>query len=183
MSVRRIRLLFPGLLGLLVFLAGPVARADASAPTDNSIDPPRQRLAAPDFSLPSLDGRTRHLSDYRGKVVILNFWATFCAPCRREMPALETLWRDYRERGLVVLAVAADRGDVEIVQRFIDEGGYTFPVPLDPAGKVRNRYEVIALPMTYLIARDGRFSGRALGERQWDSPAIRSQLEVLLADD
>ncbi|HHB13479.1 MAG TPA: TlpA family protein disulfide reductase [Chromatiales bacterium] len=167
-----------GVLALGLMLGLPAA--GGSAPTEAPIERPRARLEAPDFSLQGLHGETLRLSAYRGRVVILNFWASFCAPCRHEMPALQRLWDRYRDRGLVVLAVAADRGDSRQVRRFVEQGGYTFPVALDPTGAVRNRYEVVVLPTTYLIARDGRFSGRALGERQWDGPAIRSLVESLL---
>ena len=141
---------------------------------------PQQRLPAPDFTLATLDGETLRLSDYSGKVVLLNFWATFCAPCREEMPALQALWKEYREQGFVVLAVAADRSSVDPVRNFIEAGHYSFPVPLDPDGTVRNQYEVTALPMTYLIGRDGRFVGRLLGAREWSGEQGRELVRALL---
>ncbi len=158
-----------------------VTTAMAADVPSESLDYPKKRLPAPDFSLRDLDGQSLRLSDYRGKVVLLNFWATFCSPCRREMPALEKLWRDYRGQGLVVLAVAADRGAPDHVRRFIEEGGYSFPVVLDPNGAARKAYEVVALPMTYIIGRDGRFHARALGERRWDSSILQARIEALLA--
>jgi hypothetical protein len=97
------------------------------------------------------------------------------------MPALETLWQRYRERGLVVLAIAADRGDSRVVSDFAVNTGVSFPVLLDPDGVVRNRYEVVALPMSYLVGRDGRFSGRIMGTRDWNGPAGREVIETLLA--
>lgn len=141
---------------------------------------PQQRLPAPNFTLSELAGQTLHLSDYRGKVVLLNFWASFCAPCLEEMPALETLWQDYREQGFVVLAVAADRGSIDPVRRFVETGNYSFPIPLDPDGNVRKQYEVVALPTTYLIGRDGRFAGRVLGAREWNSEQGRLLVQGLL---
>jgi peroxiredoxin len=141
---------------------------------------PQQRLPAPNFTLSELAGQTLHLSDYRGKVVLLNFWASFCAPCLEEMPALEALWQDYREQGFVVLAVAADRGSIDPVRNFVETGNYSFPIPLDPDGDVRKQYEVMALPTTYLIGRDGRFAGRVLGAREWDSAQGRLLVQGLL---
>jgi len=141
---------------------------------------PQQRLPAPNFTLSELAGQTLHLSDYRGKVVLLNFWASFCAPCLEEMPALEALWQDYREQGFVVIAVAADRGSVDPVRNFVETGNYSFPIPLDPDGDVRKQYEVMALPTTYLIGRDGRFAGRVLGAREWNSTQGRLLVQGLL---
>jgi len=170
---------------LCLLLAGLWFTATAMAadiPPEN-LDYPKKRLPAPDFSLRDLNGQTLRLSDYRGKVVLLNFWATFCSPCRREMPALEALWHDYRGQGLIVLAVAADRGDPDQVRRFIEAGGYSFPVVLDADGTVRRAYEVVALPMTYIIGRDGRFHARALGERRWEGSILRARIEALLANE
>jgi len=140
------------------------------------ITPPRQQLPAPDFQLQTLDGRTVKLSDYRGKRVVLNFWATFCEPCRKEMPAIETLWQKFSDKGLVVLAVAADRGRASVVEDYIHKGRFSFPVLLDPDGNVRNRYEVQALPTTYLIDTEGRFLGRAKGPLDWRSPQLQKVL-------
>ncbi|HFQ13317.1 MAG TPA: TlpA family protein disulfide reductase [Gammaproteobacteria bacterium] len=141
---------------------------------------PKRILPAPDFGLTNLAGQSVRLSDYRGRLVLLNFWATFCGPCRREMPALQALWQSYREQGLVVLALAADRGGPQTVAEFVAEGGYRFPVLLDGEGEVRKRYEVRALPTSYLIGRDGRFIGRIIGERDWDSAAARQLIASLL---
>ncbi len=145
---------------------------------------PKEFLPAPSFSLPALESdsgqQTVRLSDYRGKLVLLNFWASFCAPCRREMPALENLWLRYRNQGLVVLALSADRDNLERVTAFINEGSYSFPVLLDSEGEVRKTYEVRALPTSYLIGRDGKFVGRIIGEREWDSAQGRKMIELLL---
>ncbi len=141
---------------------------------------PQQRLPAPNFTLSKLAGQTLQLSDYRGKVVLLNFWASFCAPCLKEMPALESLWQDYREQGFVVLAIAADRGSIDLVRSFVETGNYSFPIPLDSNGDVRKQYEVMALPTTYLIGRDGLFAGRVLGAREWNSAQSRLLVQGLL---
>jgi len=145
---------------------------------------PKEFLPAPSFVLPALESdsgqQTVRLSDYRGKLVLLNFWASFCTPCRREMPALESLWLRYRDQGLVVLALSADRDNLQRVTEFINEGSYSFPVLLDTEGEVRKTYEVRALPTSYLIGRDGRFVGRIIGEREWDSAQGRKMIELLL---
>ena len=150
---------------------------------DFEITPPKQRLMAPVFELPNLAASPVSLEDFRGKVVVAHFWATFCVPCLHEMPELESLWQQYRDQGLVIVAIAADRGDVAVVREFSEKNGLTFPVLHDADGLVRNRYEVMALPMSYVIGRDGKISGRAIGGQAWNSPDGRRVIEDLLQSD
>jgi peroxiredoxin len=170
------------LLGFLACAAAvPVsAEEPAHAPAGFRITLPKRRVEAPALRLPGLDGRPVTLDSYRGKVVLLHFWATFCVPCRDEMPALDDLWQQYGNDGLVVLGIAADRGSIGVVRDFVTEFGLGFPVLHDKSGSVRNRYEVTGLPTTYLIGRDGRISGRATGTRDWNSPQAREYIESLL---
>ncbi len=170
-----------GLLAVLL-AAGPQVRADALGALLEALDltAPRHRLAAPGFRLDALGGGSGGPDDYAGKALLLHFWATFCDPCRDELPRLEALSRQLGEEGLVVLTVAVDRSPAAAVAAFVAVGGYRLPVLLDPLGRVRNRYEVAVLPTSYLIGRDGRFVARALGARGWDAPdavaALRSWL-------
>lgn len=143
---------------------------------------PEIGLPAPGFELQRLDGGTAGIADFKGRLVLLNFWATWCKPCREEMPALQSLWRRYRARGLTVLAVAADRGNRDGIADFVSRLHADFPVLLDPDGKVRIRYEVTGLPFTYIIGRDGRFIGRVVGARDWDGPRVRELIKALLTD-
>jgi cytochrome c biogenesis protein CcmG/thiol:disulfide interchange protein DsbE len=172
------RVLGQGILPLLFTLTFPVAHAGIGF----AFDTPRERLLAPGFQLPDLGDTPTGLEDYQGKIVLLHFWATFCTPCLEELPALESLWRRYRETGFVIVGIAADRGSADGVRKFADAAGVTFPVLLDPEGVVRNRYEVIALPMSYLIGRDGRFSGRILGSWDWQDPQASDYIESLLGE-
>jgi cytochrome c biogenesis protein CcmG, thiol:disulfide interchange protein DsbE len=172
------RVLGQGILSLVVTLAFPAAHGG----TGFAFDAPRERLVAPVFQLPDLEENPIDLKDYQGKVVLLHFWATFCTPCLEELPALESLWRRYREHGFVIVGIAADRGSADMVRKFAGTAGVTFPVLLDPEGVVRNRYEVLALPMSYLIGRDGRFSGRILGSRDWQDPQATDAIESLLVE-
>lgn len=175
-----LRICITGMLVCLLFSGGISAAAVTTpAPGAFDLDYPQQRLPAPDFSLQEPGGGTHAFGEYRGKLVLLHFWATFCAPCRAEMPGLEALWQRYRARGLVVVGIAADRGS-DRVARFTGEAGVSFPVLLDPDGAVRNRYEVTVLPMSYLVGRDGRLSGRVTGSREWNSPGGRQVIESLL---
>lgn len=145
------------------------------------IDIPRERLAAPLFELPALDSSSVRLADYRGRLVLIHFWATFCASCRDEMPALATLAGRFADSGLVVLAVAVDRGNRSGVAEFARRYGQRLTVPLDADGEVRKRYEIEALPTTYLVGRDGRFLGRSIGARHWDSAPFAALVEQLTA--
>lgn len=127
----------------------------------------------PAYAAPTLAGDTLDLADLRGRVVLLNVWATWCEPCRWEMPALERVHRRLRERGLEVVAVSVDAlpGAADgPVRAMIDELGLSFTVLLDPAGEVQRRFGVAGLPTTFLIDREGRLIDRVLGPVHWDEP-------------
>jgi len=167
------------LVGLVMLVWAVSAQAD---PLDSfGVQQPRVSKPAPNFSLAMHGGGEKALADYRGKVVLLTFWATWCAPCRHEMPQVESLWRTYRNRGFVVLGVNVDRGNRTGVADFVRSLHISFPVLLDPEGEVRNRYEVRALPTSYLIGRDGKIIGRIIGERDWSSPKAQAMMTVLIA--
>lgn len=166
-------------LGVLLSIA--VGTASATDPfTELDVDVPKVRMQAPAFTLDRLKNGEASLQDYNGKVVLLNFWATWCAPCREEMPAMQRLWERYRGQGFVIIAIAADRGSRKPVVSFVDKLALSYPVLLDPDGDVRNRYEVVGLPMSYLIGRDGKISGRLIGIREWDSPEAVAVVTRLL---
>ena len=165
------------LVGLLVLMSAGVA-AEEAGPFD--ITYPKQRLEAPAFQLPALNGSTVSLEGYRDKVIMVHFWATFCVPCLEEMPVLESLWQEYGGEGLVILGIAGDRGKSDIVREFAEKTGVSFPVLHDQDGRIRNQYEVVALPTTYLVGRDGKISGRAIGTRSWGEPGGRAVIEKLL---
>jgi peroxiredoxin len=174
--------LVAGLLVLVSTLSVVVpagVTAEEAAPFDFTY--PKQRLEAPAFQLQDLNGNDVSLEGYRDKVVLVHFWATFCIPCLGEMPVLESLWREYGGEGLVILGIAGDRGNTDVVREFAEKTGVSFPVVHDADGRVRNQYEVAALPTTYLVGRDGKISGRAVGTRSWDEPGGREVIETLLA--
>jgi len=128
----------------------------ASAVSGGLIPSPRQGFLAPDLVLPDLEGGTIDLSELRGQVVIVNFWASWCPPCRAEMPALERTQEAHAGDGLVVLAVNATNQDsLPAVISFIEEMGLTLPIALDQSGEVGRRYQVRALPTTFFIDRQG----------------------------
>jgi len=143
---------------------------------------PKTRVEAPDFTLEKLGGGSGSLADYRGKVVLLHFWATWCVPCRHEMPELEKAWLKYRQKGLIILGVSANRGNQRLVRDYVRKTGVTFPILLDPKGTVRNMYEVTGFPFTYIIGKDGKFIGKKVGDTDWKSPAFQRLIEELIKD-
>ncbi|RMH05365.1 MAG: TlpA family protein disulfide reductase [Nitrospirae bacterium] len=129
-------------LWLLVFTLGMGARV------------PIVGTPAPDFQLTDLSGERHQLSQYRGQIVLINFWATWCKPCTKEMPAMQAAYERLKDRGLVVLAIN-ELEDVEKVRAHIAEYGYTFPVLLDPNNTVANLFGVYGLPVTVFVDRQG----------------------------
>jgi thiol-disulfide isomerase/thioredoxin len=144
-----------------------------------AIEKPPKPIAAPDFNLENLSGKRMSLKDFRGKVVFLNFWATWCVPCRDEMPVMEKLQREFKDQGLVIVAVNF-REDNQAVRRFFKELGLTFESLLDPDGAVSEQYGASSLPLTYFIDRDGRFVGKAIGIRPWDRADFKDFIRGLL---
>jgi len=123
---------------------------------------PIEGAPAPEFELLDLDGNTQRLSDLQGSVVVLNFWATWCAPCEAEMPMLNDTYTRYRDQGLSVLAINFDEPR-EDVQEFSDRLGLTFPVLLDPGGEVQELYRVRGYPTTFIVDRDGLIRTEHIG--------------------
>ncbi|MGH7267027.1 MAG: TlpA disulfide reductase family protein [Candidatus Rokuibacteriota bacterium] len=169
-------------VGLAVGLGAPGLRADADPYAALMLTRVTPSIEGQDFTVPRLGGGSLSLAAYRGQVVFLNFWATWCVPCRVEMPAMERLYGRLRDKGLVVLAVSIDAdADPEPVRLFVREHRLTFPVGLDRKLRVVNLYGVRALPSTLLLDRSGRIVARAFGIREWDGADAVALLEELLA--
>lgn len=135
---------------------------------------------APDFSVVDLAGKTVRLSGLRGKVVVLNVWATWCAPCREEMPSMERLYSQLRGPNFELLAVSEDEGGADVVRAFVREVAVTFPVLLDPERQVGVRYGVWGYPETFIIDREGLIVERVIGPRTWDTPEQVAALTALM---
>ena len=143
---------------LIVFGVWVLSRATRGSSVDRFSTPAPEVETAPDFALQTLDGETIRLSDYRGHVVLLNTWATWCPPCLDEMPDLEAYYRRRQADGFVVLAVNSQESP-DTVAAFLKEHDFTFPVLLDPDGVVMSDYRVYGLPTSFFIGRDGVVRG------------------------
>jgi len=140
------------------------------------INPP---FEAEGFTLEDLRGSMMSLKDSRGKVIFLNFWASWCGPCRIEMPAMELFWQVFQDDEFVILAVDV-KEDRDTVSSFIEKNDYTFPVLLDSRGKVANMYDVRAYPTSFLIDRERKVVGKAVGARKWASKDSFDLIKYLL---
>lgn len=151
---------------LLVLLSTSAPLAGSERPET----PPAQTAVgqmAPDFTLPNTQGQSVRLADLQGKVVFLNFWATWCPPCRAEMPAMERLHEAFGGKNLAVVAVNVE--DLSAVTSYLEKNRHAFTVLLDPEGEVQNLYGVFRLPETFLIDKQGRIVQHYLGARDWSS--------------
>lgn len=152
----------------------------------------QENTSAPAVTLPTLQGKNISLSDYQGKVILLNFWAQWCAPCVKEMPSFERLYQKLKDQGLVVVAVNVDALEAaRDVQTFVDEHHLSFPILLDPDFTSVRRFAVNGFPETFFIGRDGKFrrfadpeSGeeqvRIMSDRPWDAPLYVQAVSRLL---
>ncbi len=135
---------------------------------------------APDFRAKNLRGGTSALSDFRGKVVLINFWATWCAPCRAEMPSMEALYRSHARRDFEILAISIDTMGEPSVRAYIEELGFTFPVLADPELIVNDLYHVRVAPTSFIINRKGVIVKSILGARDWLDPETRAPIDRLV---
>ncbi len=134
---------------------------------------------APEFTLKDINGRNVSIASLRGKVVLINFWATWCPPCRAEMPSMNRLYREYKGKGLEILAISTDNSASK-VKDYISQNSLAFQVLMDDNIKVARQYKVFSLPTTFLIDRNGIIVDRFLGEQDWISPEQKKRIEELL---
>ena len=171
-------------LGVLTSRGHTQVRFAHQAPADSTATstPVGERPSAQDFTLSTLAGTSLSLAELHGKVVLLNFWATWCVPCRKEMPAIEALYQRYKDQGLEVVAISLDKGPASGVGAFVKAVGVTYRVALDPTWATARTYGVRGLPATFLIDRAGNMVLRELGERDWMEEAKQLAVEGLLQE-
>lgn len=173
-------------IGLVSFVSLSSHRTFGSTPMNSGMDSPAQspsvaagKLAA-NFTLKDLKGDEISLTSLRGKVVFLNVWATWCAPCREEMPSIESLYKNFKGDGdFVVLAVSQDT-DGGSVRPFVEQNHLQFTVLLDPRNEVGELYDVNGIPETFIIGRDGRIVAHHVGPYDWSNADIREALQELI---
>ena len=142
------------------------------------LQPMKDTAPTPEFSLSTPDGKKVSLKDFRGKIVLLNFWASWCVPCREEMPAMEKLYKEYKEKNFVVLAVAVKDRKQDTID-FVKELKITYPIALDPEAQVGSLYGAWGLPATNLIGPKGEGLARGWGPAEWYAPAARKLIKEL----
>jgi cytochrome c biogenesis protein CcmG/thiol:disulfide interchange protein DsbE len=161
-TVRRRLIVILGGLTILVFAFGVVWLQSSK------YEPLVVGMTAPDFSLPDLQGKTQRLTDYRGKVVFLNFWATWCKPCKEEMPSMQVLWDNLKNRDFVMLAVSMDRvTTTKDIPSFVETLKLSFPILTDSWGQTDKRYKLMGVPETYIIDQSGVLREKVIGPRDW----------------
>jgi len=135
---------------------------------------------APNFMLRDLTGKVMSLSQFRGKVVLLNFWATWCGPCRVEMPAMEQLYQTFPRREFEILAVSTDSQGAAVTRPFQKQMGFTFPILHDSEYRIGLMYGARTLPVTFMLDRQGIVRQKIFGARDWASPEARELIHVLM---
>jgi cytochrome c biogenesis protein CcmG/thiol:disulfide interchange protein DsbE len=135
---------------------------------------------APNLCLEDLRGKKWELKHFKGKVVFLNFWATWCSPCKEEMPSMEELYKQFKDKDFVFLAISVDYAGVKPVKEYIEKNRYTFPVLIDPKGKTLDLFGVRGIPTTFLIDQKGGLIGKAIGPRDWKKSEVVSIVNLLL---
>ena len=175
-----------GLLGLLIIVALTLLILRVQRPSPENPQPKANQFKsqegymAPRFSLRNLKGNMEGLDDHLGKVIVVNFWATWCVPCVKEMSSFENLYRRYRSQGLTLLAVSLDKGDSTKVQEFADKHKLSFPILLDTKGVAEKLYPSFSIPFTYVIDKQGRVVARVDGAKNWESSETFEAVEHLL---
>jgi peroxiredoxin len=158
--------------------AGEQRESSAQAQLEES---PQEGYLAPGFTLPDLTGKPISLSDFRGKVVLVNIWATWCGPCKREIPSLDRLYQMRKDEGFEIVAVSVDRTPSSKVASFVAEHQMSFPVLHDVRGEVGNKYWARAIPSSFVLDREGVIRWKVAGAIKWDDPGVVRRVDQLLA--
>lgn len=168
------------ILILLVSLSVSAEGGEEDFYSKIKINPIKGNKKTPDFSLKDLNGKEVEIRQFKGNVVFLNFWATWCGPCKEEMPGMEVLHKQFKEKNFVLLTISVDYEGIKPVREFMSKQQYTFPVLLDPQGETLDLFEVKGIPTTFLIDKKGKMVGKAIGPRDWKSPEVFSLVGLLM---
>lgn len=158
---------------LVIVLRAEAAAPDAELAQQAGMEAYPVALRAPQWRLPTLSGESREPDDYKGRVVLLNFWASWCPPCRDEFPSLELLQKKLGSRDFTVLAISVS-DSAEAVTRFLGGRAPVFDILMDDDGKASAAFRARGVPVTYLLDRQGRLLAGKTGPQQWDSPAMEA---------
>jgi peroxiredoxin len=146
----------------------------------SSRQPLGKGAVAPDFTLPDLEGKMVSLSDYKGRVVLLNIWATWCPPCVEEMPSMEKLYREMKDEGFEILAVSIDTSGAKAVLPFMEKHKLSFPALTDSEGATKLLYHTTGVPESFLIDKDGVIAEKIIGPRDWANPGAIEFIRTLI---
>jgi peroxiredoxin len=167
-----------GLIFFTSFISADIKKEDLFSKA--GIQLVKSGTKAPNFSLEDLTGKKSELKHHRGKVVFLNFWATWCGPCKEEMPSMEELCKQFKDKGFVFLTISVDYAGIKPVKDFIEKHRYTFPVLIDPKCETLDLFEVKGIPTTFLIDKKGMIIGKAIGPKDWKRSEVVSIVNLLL---
>ncbi|MCP4630203.1 MAG: TlpA family protein disulfide reductase [bacterium] len=143
----------------------------------------KKGVSAPNFTLPDLGGKIVSLADYRGQVVLLNIWATWCAPCVVEMPSMEKLHQELKDEKFVILAVSIDETGADVVLPFMKKNKLSFPALIDSAGTLKNLYRTTGVPESFIIDKQGRILEEIIGPRDWAAPGALKYFRSLIQEN
>jgi len=172
-------------IGALVFGVVCATAYGATRYLRHELFPVQVGSKAPDFKALTLDSipKEKSLADYRGQVVMINVWATWCLPCRVEMPSIEALHKDYGPKGLKIVAVSIDDPGTDAgIRAFAKQYGLTFEILHDPKGQITDLYDISGYPETFIVGRDGVIRKKLMSATDWNSPAARALVDRLLTE-
>lgn len=169
-----------GCVALVCILSGMMLACDKGDSPDASARPGvKVGEAAPDFTLKNMQGENVTLSDLRGKVVLVNFWASWCPPCRQEMPSMEELYQHLQDREFEMLAINVEENGPDAVAKFLEDKSHSFPILFDPQTQAQRRYNVSRFPETFVVDRNGIVVEHVVGAIDWMQPNVVEYLENL----
>lgn len=155
-----------------------VVAASAMAQDQQHLTSVAGKPTAPDFNLLDINGERHRLSDYKGKIVIVNFWATWCPPCREEMPSMQRAWQPLKQRNVVMLAINVGE-DEDTIFKFTADYPADYPLLMDRDSSVIQRWPVRGLPTTFIVDTAGRLVFQAIGTRDWDDPELMDRIAAI----